>query len=86
MTKPYTALEWSYDMETAPKSKVRSKKRGKQEYPEVDYIHILTASMCGRVLLSTWLPHEGRWERYTKDSPPVAWIDKPEHPIKESTQ
>jgi len=42
---------------------------------------IITASKCGKVIVSKWLEKEQRWNMYTKDSPPIAWWGiYPSHP------
>ncbi|KEP68824.1 hypothetical protein DL1_08595 [Thioclava dalianensis] len=44
---------------------------------------IIAAASKGIVTLSNWLPKEARWNRFSKDHPPLAWARWPDHPHKE---
>jgi acetolactate synthase-1/3 small subunit len=46
--------------------------------PVID--QIIAAGNDRVVTLSRWLPKEGRWSMFTKDTPPVAWKPWPKHP------
>ena len=41
---------------------------------------IVTASKCGKVILSRWVKEGSRWNMYTPDHPPLAWHECLEHP------
>ena len=40
---------------------------------------ILTASKCGKRILSYWIRDELRWHFYAKDEEPLGWFAIPEH-------
>jgi hypothetical protein len=79
---------WNFDINTAPK--------GTYEVTEVSLPHkygdkkrkttvfkpekIFTASSCGKVIVSYWIPEYSRWVFYTKEDPPIAWYPAPEYP------
>ena len=57
-------------------TKVVEKADGKQySVPVVVYFPVLTISKCNQLILTRWLPEELRWEFYTKDSPPIWFLD-----------
>lgn len=83
-------MGWNFDLSQAPKGYVetvyRKNKDGTETGIEV-YRHqrIIAASKCGIVTISKWLPvtergEGGRWECFTKESPPIAWHEWPTHP------
>lgn len=41
---------------------------------------VITASHCGKVIISRWVEEGERWNMYAKDVPPIAWQPYPEHP------
>jgi hypothetical protein len=47
---------------------------------------IIAAGNDRVVTLSRWLPKEGRWSMFTKDTPPVAWKPWPKHPQDEADE
>jgi hypothetical protein len=47
---------------------------------------IIAAGNDRVVTLSRWLPKEGRWNMFSKDTPPVAWKTWPKHPQDEADE
>lgn len=41
---------------------------------------IIAAGSKGHVTVSKWLPREERWQMFSKDTPPLAWMPWPTHP------
>ena len=41
---------------------------------------ILAADDTDIITRTKWIAEEGRWNMFTKDSPPIAWQLWPEHP------
>lgn len=76
--------EWNFNMEEAPKGGIQTvtRKTRKGDISLVEFVSdpVLTASQCGKVIVSYWIPEAKRWNRYTKDVPPIAWQPFPTHP------
>lgn len=78
-------MDWNFDMEKAPRGETRehvwTNKKGKECKKTFHRgERILTASKCGKVIVSDWLEKEGRWNCYSKGSGPIAWMALPIHP------
>lgn len=69
-------MTWNHDMTRAPRGKVRLVATGKgkatRKVPEP--VTIIAASACGVVTLTRWLDNERRWNMFTLDAPPIAWM------------
>jgi hypothetical protein len=68
---------WSFDMSRAPRGSydvlpAGKDKRGarKQFRPDI----IIVAGACGTVTLSHFIPDARRWEMFTRDVGPIAWM------------
>ena len=76
--------EWNFDMNAAPRGKLKTVRRriGEREVDVTEHVPdlIIAAGNCGVVTLSKWLPDQGRWNMFTKSTPPIAWHPWPEHP------
>lgn len=78
--------DWNFDIEAAPKGYSEQRTRKGKDGTDVDYTHyvsvkIIAAASDGKsVTVSNWLPEQGRWNMFGKDSPPIAWMPWPEHP------
>jgi hypothetical protein len=78
-------MNWNFNMDEAPRGSVRTMARtiGKNTV-NVEVFHpdmIIAADASGTVVTpSHWKPSEGRWQMFTKDAPPIAWMPWPEHP------
>ena len=75
---------WNFDMDAAPKGNTVTVTRTVKDR-EVTYDKhipelIIAAGNGGVVTLSRWLPDEGRWNMFTKATPPLAWQPWPAHP------
>jgi hypothetical protein len=72
-------MTWSFDMSAAPRGKLRLQPTGRgsgtRKVPE--RAEIVVAGACGTVTVSHWLDDERRWEFFTRDVPPIAWMEKP---------
>lgn len=81
---------WNFDMASAPRGSCRVERRriGKNEVDVEVFTAppIIAAGSGGVVTLSCWLPKEGRWNMFTKDTPPVAWMPWPAHPAAEPSK
>lgn len=78
---------WNFDISQAPTGQMetiatgKTDKQGNPIYREVHVSpRIIAAGSKGVVTLSKWLPDEGRWEMFSKDAPPLAWMLWPSHP------
>ena len=70
-------------MEEAPKSIVTEKKvvrEGKEVLRSfVKPIYILAVTSDNNVLKTHWLPQEERWDLFSKNHPPKAWMEVPKY-------
>jgi hypothetical protein len=77
-------MAWNFNMDEAPKGYKRSVSRavGKNMvvFEEHVSVPIIAAGNDGIVTLSKWLPHEQRWNMFSKGTPPLAWMPWPSHP------
>ena len=81
-------MEWNFDTNSAPKGSTKTVEfdtsKGKRQKKVFEPDWVLTASpTCRKVIHSHWIPKEKRWNGYTKDAPPIAWMYKPDHPHKQ---
>ena len=80
---------WNFDISQAPKGKTKKITRtlkGKEVETELHVPEkILAAGNEGVVTLSHWIEKEQRWNMFTKDVPPLAWMPWPKHPYGEDT-
>ena len=75
---------WNFNMDEAPRGRTETVDRtikGKiitieRHVPEM----IIAAGNGGIVTVSRWLPEAGRWNMFTKDCPPLAWMPWPQPP------
>lgn len=79
-------MEWNFDISAAPKGhfEVVVKQVGKNTVMSVVHVPalIIAAGNGGVVTTSKWLDKEQRWNMFTKDVPPMAWMPWPSHPVK----
>jgi len=77
---------WNFNINEAPKSYYEDKEvvlKGKKTTQKVFVpIKIITASVCGIVTASYYIPKENRWNMYSTKTDPIAWQIYPEHPNK----
>lgn len=77
-------MTWNSDITQAPIGSYRTVTRtiGKNEVTTEEHVPalIIAAGNDGVVTISKWLPKEGRWNMFTKDVPPLAWMPWPTHP------
>lgn len=78
---------WNFNIDEAPKGTTTTREipNGKKLKKVSTFTpeYVFTASKCGKVLISRWIPEGKRWEFYTKDSPPIAWHPAPKYPNSE---
>lgn len=76
--------EWNFNMDEAPKGDWREAPRmvGKKLVNIATHfpVQIIAAGNGDVVTLSRWLPDEGRWNMFSKSTPPIAWMPWPAHP------
>jgi len=74
---------WNFDMDAAPRGTTRMVTRiiGKTEVERQDHVSalIIAAGNDQVVTVSKWLPEQGRWNMFSKDTPPLAWQPWPAH-------
>lgn len=85
-------MPWSFDMSAAPRGKIVTRThttaKGKSYTKDYHVDHRLLVAHPNPdvpVSVSWWLSDEGRWNFYMKDSPPIAWREFPDHPLKGET-
>lgn len=67
--------QWNTEMATAPTGSYRTVASGKDGTRQVhDGVEIIVAGRCGTVTVSRWLPEDGRWNMFTAEVPPIAWM------------
>lgn len=68
--------EWNFDMTKAPRGKVRlvaaGQGKGTRKVPE--RVDIIAASACGVVTVTRWLDDQKRWNMFTSEVGPIAWM------------
>lgn len=78
-------MTWNFNMDEAPKGRVQMVERliGKNMAQIEEHVPdlIIAAGNGGVVTLSKWLPKEGRWNMFSKSTPPMAWMPWPAHPL-----
>lgn len=68
-------MTWNHEVTEAPRGSYRTVQSGKDGEREVhDPVEVVVASACGVVCVSRWLPTERRWNMFTLDAPPIAWM------------
>jgi hypothetical protein len=77
-------------MDEAPRGRTNlvTRQIGKNVVVSEEFISdpIIAAGNDRVVTLSRWLPKEGRWNMFSKDTPPVAWKPWPKHPQDEADE
>jgi len=77
-------MGWNFDMSQAPRGETRMVTRtiGKNEVDVAEHIPalIIAAGNDQVVTVSKWLPEQGRWNMFSKGTPPLAWQPWPAHP------
>lgn len=80
-------MNWNFNMDEAPRGHTEIRQRTVKNGAVAEYEHhvpaqIIAAGNDGVVTISRWLPKEGRWNMFSKDTPPMAWQPWPDHPEK----
>lgn len=67
---------WSTDMSKAPRGRYRviASANGKGTRRVFEPADIIVASACGVVTVARWLDDEQRWNMFTTEVPPIAWM------------
>ena len=77
-------MGWNFNMEEAPRgeTKLVTKTIGKNKVEVEEYkpVEILAAGSDLVVTVTRWNPKEGRWNMFSKATPPIAWQPYPTHP------
>lgn len=69
--------EWNHDMGKAPRGRYRLIPSGKGTgTPKVfEPQRIVVAGRCGTVTISYWIDADKRWNMFTAETPPIAWME-----------
>ena len=82
--------DWNFNMDEAPRGRTVPVTRmiGKNVVVSEEHTaDLIIAAGNDRVVTpSRWLPKEGRWSMFTKDTPPMAWMPWPKHPEDEADE
>ena len=77
-------MDWNFDIDAAPRGETRKAQRtiGKNiiEVDEHVPVLIIAAGSDLVVTVSKWMPKDGRWQMFSKSTPPIAWQSFPKHP------
>lgn len=76
-------MQWNFNIEEAPKGETVEVAVGNKGGVRKVHksVRILAAADDGEtVTLSNWLEGQQRWNMFSKDRPPIAWAEWPEHP------
>ena len=67
---------WSFDITKAPRGRYRivAMANGKGTRKVFEPVEIITASACGVVSVSRWVDDEKRFDMFTAEVPPIAWM------------
>ena len=73
-------MAWDFNLDAAPRGTMKSVEgpKGPREVHVPEALFLATS--CGQVVLSRWLPKEGRWNMLAAGEQPVAWQPFPTHP------
>jgi hypothetical protein len=76
---------WNFNMGEAPRGRfetvTRKTPKGTETQVQRHFPDLILAAGNNRVVTaSRWLPDEGRWNMFTKECPPIAWMPWPTHP------
>ena len=71
---------WNFDMSEAPRGHHEDRAVAKGTRKVFIPARIIAAASDGTVTLSNWIPDQQRWNMFTEDAPPIAWMPWPEHP------
>jgi len=77
---------WNFNMDEAPKSFIKTEthiQKGKEvERKTLVQVKLFLAGKDDLVTPSYWMPDQGRWNMFTKDCQPIAFMEWPTHPHK----
>lgn len=78
-------MGWNFNMDEAPKGRYRTVTRNMKGQDIETQVFVpepifAAASDGETVTISKWMPKEERWNMFTKDTPPIAWMPFPKHP------
>lgn len=68
--------DWNFDMSKAPRGRFRvvALANGKGTRRVFEAADIIVAGACGTVTVAHWLDDQKRWNMFTAEVPPVAWM------------
>lgn len=72
--------EWNFNIAEAPRGHTETRIAKGKPYEVFVGDRIIAAGTGDTVTVSQWLPKFNRWEMFTVDVPPIAWMPWPEHP------
>lgn len=69
-------MSWSFDVTKAPRGRFRVVPlgTGKGTRRVFEPADIIVAGACGTVTVAHWLDDEKRWNMFTAERPPIAWM------------
>lgn len=70
----HSPTPWNFNMDEAPKGKWHDVEDNKGKTKRVFIAVKLFAARGGCLTYTRWIPDEERWEFFTKDHPPEAWM------------
>lgn len=72
--------EWNFNMSEAPRGHTETRMAKGKPYEAFVPDRIIAAGSGDTVTVSQWLPKGERWEMFTAEVPPIAWMPWPKHP------
>lgn len=68
--------EWNFDMSKAPRGRFRvvPSGKGKGTRRVFEPADIIVAGACGTVTVAHWLDDQKRWNMFTAEVQPIAWM------------
>lgn len=77
-------MTWNFNMDEAPKGHFKDMVKNIGGRTIMSVVHvpepIIAAGSNGVVTVSKWIDAEKRWNMFSKDCPPIAWMPWPDHP------
>ena len=69
-------MTWNHDIAKAPRGKIRLVPTGKGNATRklAERAEIIAAGRCGTVTVSYWIDAEKRWNLFTVENAPIAWM------------
>lgn len=77
-------MTWNFNMDEAPRGEtIKVERKVGNHVVTIERhvpVNIIAAGNNRVVTVSQWIPDQQRWNMFSKNTPPLAWMPWPEHP------